>query len=1485
MIKESINTFIKGMNKDIDKSVISKDSYLDAFNFRITTSKGSSSGALENIKGNKHIAEHILTSAGAIVATKEYLVISEPVQYDSVDYHVGDIFTGIAMIGTYTGTGKVLDLEHADMLPKNQLVCGACRLRDYIILFTTSNTSTPVHGVGRNMIYKLVVNKTTESVSSLTLLYDDNLNTGAGTDTLDFSIANKIKALSKYETPNIQKVYWTDGYNHLRYANVSNPLTTDGQAYSAPGDYMATAMFDFLPLFNPTKPVLNDIVSGQLFSGVVQYSYQLYKINGATTSFSPVSDPIHIVSTGDFKSNTNYYFGDEASVNTGKGCKLKIDVDTVGYDRLRLIRIHYSTLNQVPVISVATELEIDTAGGTIYTTDTGDIVDTLTLDEFNILSTELFTCEDIAIKDNRLFAANIEKSEFVIDDFDSRVIRYRTWNDPADVIHHAGAVTPQDQLVHGVEATFSYIDDNTVEIEIASLSSYIPIVAPNVITAVNSVTSSVAAGNIIAGTYEDVGGPGVAYSAAWDNYTISNVTYLGDTLTFRIDRTAGNMFANFVLLETGSVEQIIINYDWDEYPSSTDAMVTDLVSGDLTISVPLSDDQVGWANAGWDTTDLANTFPVNHDAINVFNNPVNDGSAEYGYKYQYDGVTLGAEGPNIKIDFVTSDFYLDTSNNHSTFYAVCPTDVNDLSYQNYASPWKAGKLSWQRDEVYRLFAVFGNGRNQLSLPQWICDLRMPSFHDGTSVNSSAASIEPWKIASKEGGTGYVESCSLHPRIYFKDMPANATFAKIYRVRRERQDRFVVTQGFAIPSYLDGTVYRPAQADTVLLATDDINLIKLVSPEVNVTQNISLRSNDYVEYITSYNTNTTNYEDTNEAAGDGEIIKLLTNTRVPYVANTKSTINDAIMISPESSVTSDGITINSLQYCNFNEEATPTAAKGCTGYLINYVNNSFSAEGVRHVIVNYKSNVYGSQYGGHTYEDRLTNISIPCSDIITTTATWHNIEYGDTFINYFDVRSLLADLSAANQAATWAETLYIPLESSVNCDLLHSKEMRHVYPNPYTPTLLLQEYAGTHSLTYEIIQTTPLYQYNTVYSQQTTSQFAVSSMLDLSTETQFDCLIKASNVKYTGELSDSWTKFSINEEIEVDSNHGEVRALNVIQDKLLFWQENAFGVLSVNPRSLIQDDSSAQLVLGTGGVLDRYDYISITIGILDKFAIVNSGSAIYWFYDKNYSIYKFDNQITNLCKDKGLWSWFKNNYSSLYKVHGIYDKEYNDVIFTLYKLSDKTGHTISFNEQTDQFVSFYNFIPYMYIDNGDHYLGVNFITGVHVTNSYTTLFYHNSAISPRSRFNSLLSASDADLLHTYPSTIKLMYNEGYPATKVFDNIQYVSNAYNETTDVEQYNITFDKIRCYNDYQNTDWFTLTYDSTVTRKERGWSLAVPRNLVNVGYASSPDIFSALATTKDWGERIRDKYMILDLYFNNISKTRFVVPFMGTRYRISYR
>jgi hypothetical protein len=197
----TVRTFTKGMVKDLDKSYVSKEQYLEASNFRLTTNAGESTGALENIDGNNIV---------------------------------------------YNGT----PINPYEIMPNGMYICGNVNVRDTIVLFLTNNIGTSPSG-GRSMIVRFSVNTATEKIGTVTTVYDDSLNDGTGT--LDFSVNNPIKAVVAYESPTIQKVYWTDGYNNIRFCNIVDYLTSDGTIYTGTNTYMSPDKFDFLPVFSPSR--------------------------------------------------------------------------------------------------------------------------------------------------------------------------------------------------------------------------------------------------------------------------------------------------------------------------------------------------------------------------------------------------------------------------------------------------------------------------------------------------------------------------------------------------------------------------------------------------------------------------------------------------------------------------------------------------------------------------------------------------------------------------------------------------------------------------------------------------------------------------------------------------------------------------------------------------------------------------------------------------------------------------------------------------------------------------------------------------------------------------------------------------------------------------------------------------------------------------------------------------------------------------------
>jgi len=80
---------------------------------------------------------------------------------------------------------------------------------------------------------------------------------------------------------------------------------------------------------------------------------------------------------------------------------------------------------------------------------------------------------------------------------------------------------------------------------------------------------------------------------------------------------------------------------------------------------------------------------------------------------------------------------------------------------------------------------------------------------------------------------------------------------------------------------------------------------------------------------------------------------------------------------------------------------------------------------------------------------------------------------------------------------------------------------------------------------------------------------------------------------------------------------------------------------------------------------------------------------------------------------------------------------------------------------------------------------------------------------------------------------------------------------------------------------------YPSATARKERTWSMVVPRNVIDADVSTNPDIFDTdnWDNTQTFKERMRDKYMTCEFSYYNENTNVFSVPFISTVYRKSVR
>ena len=168
--------------------------------------------------------------------------------------------------------------------------------------------------------------------------------------------------------------------------------------------------------------LLTSVISGgNLEVGKIQYACRLFNKYSTETTFSAASELISL--TSDVESGNDEFTGDDIEVNSNKSVRLNIELSNTDYEYMHVYSIHYKT-KDTPVISLVGELPITNISASFI--DSGTILDTITVEEYNAFGGKLFSAETLAVKNNILFAANTEELSDIIDeeDLDCRAYRF-----------------------------------------------------------------------------------------------------------------------------------------------------------------------------------------------------------------------------------------------------------------------------------------------------------------------------------------------------------------------------------------------------------------------------------------------------------------------------------------------------------------------------------------------------------------------------------------------------------------------------------------------------------------------------------------------------------------------------------------------------------------------------------------------------------------------------------------------------------------------------------------------------------------------------------------------------------------------------------------------------------------------------------------------------------------------------------------------------
>lgn len=478
--------------------------------------------------------------------------------------------------------------------------------------------------------------------------------------------------------------------------------------------------------------------------------------------------------------------------------------------------------------------------------------------------------------------------------------------------------------------------------------------------------------------------------------------------------------------------------------------------------------------------------------------------------------------------------------------------------------------------------------------------------------------------------------------------------------------------------------------------------------------------------------------------------------------------------------------------------------------------------------------------------------------------------GDTFVTHFKYNALHWWNNAVyNKHLSKMCTIYDTLlETDVNIDAQYGYLYRT--GRGYSDGEYKIQHDAVDGVTGGYSQNKNSYMYNSGYSCRPNLIPKTPDNKTAGETDTYDSRIHYSNRKTNNESIDSWVDFKSNNFLDVDTRFGEITDLKLFKDKLMFWQNNATGIISTNERTILQSTDDASIILGDGSVLQRFDYISQIYGQKpNQHTACATNSNLYWWdeYRKEILHYAEGYNVVPLSTVKMV----KNYISERTPVDVptiSYDVDNNEVICHVVTDDTVANQSLVFNEAVQAFTAVYTFSPIFYglCMYKQYMIGNNELYEYNVPQNKVTLFRQDA--TPKVKFV-VNAASDFTKTFDIQTFGGKFYGGGGQAEIDIPNEVYDTH---RTTDALS-PLTFSYSTPLKQHAS-----INGREAVTNAEYDFRLAIPRN----GQDVDPQVNSFIAK-EQWGNRLRGKLMQVELSSNSNSSD-FALYYITTKYRISW-
>ena len=1351
---------------------------------------------------------------------------------------------------------NVINIENNYIVGQTNLeIIGWTNIRDDIYLFTTDcNTPDPgnTDPSSYGQIWKFTYDKTADPTLTthyqLTLIYNGLLNFSR-----QHPILNPGRVVARYENPSIQKIYWSDNFNPPRYINVADPNVNS----LTPNELLLNPSIEF------DIPNITGISKGgNLRAGMYQYVYRLKRNNGAETRFSMPSALTFLTVFDENTTDFVDYYAVESGTTVDKSIELSISNVDTSFDRIEVAFIYYGPKNDTPETFVFYEGLINN-NPTITLKHTGEEDQSypVTIDELTTFSNNIVRAKALAIKNNTLFLANVKTNTFD-PDYDARAFRFPLNSATTTIYDYLGtpytvnSSTWKITHVNGISITTPYDIPDTFDC-IQDYDDQAPFSTRNLLYKPSSASATVLTN--IGGSGANISYEFVEYDVLADENDIGATTPAAGSYTkapYRNilskpnttiqlgdrDHTSGNFYECFV---SPYYAPLMAGYQRDEMYRFGIVFFDRL--GNPSYTKWISDIRIPhvYMPDGINKEDRFLAYPlVEYDST------LKKAYTKQIYlKFNVTNVPAAAKGFQIVV--------VPRTDNDKNIIAQ---GVFNFAQKDYASGISSTAFFLSHDSATGL-----GGSNYYPV----------NLRQGTQLWHNVGSIKSPEFDFR-GFQGY----------------QTGDYVDFVSILDNVQQRFVY--GVNCNNALDGN-NSPSEdvAWTVNKAYSHVDnsnkpyTIKDSSadgPLYNIHEAFKAASN---YGSVSYSPGVLLNYDANSRVGNFSPV----NTNTAFVTRSSYGGNCVALIFGGNLPTSGNI-----------------------GGSADFLDNSFSGRDFadldgwtsssQRYIVNYKRSL-SAQYNGNSYTQRSFNFYVPASNFfkVQSGITNYNdllIAGGDTYTQVYDTvldfpdwgrrvgdskKSVMdpSGASASDNSITDAVgaagiTMCVPLESTINSEIRGEDIKPACIPNSVNP---YGEDVANSLDREESFEATDsdLYSWNPYYMVHPTKPVNFQDI------NEFDVRTYKSEQKTNSEDVDSWTIFRPDAYKDVESTYGPINNLILFKDKLFYFQDRGFGIFQVNAQQLVQDaTSTSELVLGTSGILDRFDYISTVVGSKMQSGFALSDNTLLFTDLLGRKIYTFTGEgLQPLSDVKGLNAYMyrklsgdiqnnDNPYIDL-GLTATYDNRYNEFLLSMYEKNEETNttdyFTVAYSEVTGGFTSFYSFYPRVYINDK---LNI-FTVPCNLSGEGGTIYVQDYGMYGRF-YGFGRPAVD--------SKLSFLVNHEPDKEKILTNFEFVTESYDTTGNYGEYDpyaipVPYDffkTIRVFNTYQNTDFIPTT--NIAKRRKTLWNVIVPGNRVLYNNATNVDIFdvSNISPTRlSLSQRMKDRWFMVDTTYNNANDYRFTV------------